>query len=146
MQKYLISLVIALLTVYSLTSCGSSGGSNSTLSNSTPSDPMLSKDIIVVLYHSPAEECINSSLIDTLKAEIPEGENFIARVATNNVSCSTYNHINSIDCETNDLITEDPQFAQFKTSCVLGTDLKNAIDGDAFNNMALIKESALNSI
>ena len=109
--------------IFLLVGCGGGSSSDAT----TPVDPMESKDAIAIIYHYPAEVCQSDILLNELQANVPEAENFLVRVESNDVTCATYNKVEGITdtegCMTEDAALTDPTFLQYDTSCVIGFDI-----------------------
>ena len=137
MKKYLNLVTLTILSPL-LISCG--GTENITKNPNS----MLTKDTVSIIYHYPEEACLSSLLISTLQRNVPNGKNFITSVETNNVNCSTYQHILGKDCSKRDMISEDIKYSKYQTSCVIGADVVTNDDNYLFENMILMKESISN--
>lgn len=122
MKKIITHLIVGTAVMF-MTACGGGGSSDPV----DTTDPMTSKDAIAIIYHYPSEACTSDTLLNELELNLPEAENFLIRVESNDVTCATYGKTEAVSdtegCMTFDMITEDPMFSEYDTSCVLGFDL-----------------------
>lgn len=140
-MKKITTHLLAGTAVMFMTACGG-GGSSDTI------DPMTLKDGVAIIYHYPAEVCTSDLLMDELQATIPEAENFLLRVESNDVTCATYGKTDGVDCESEDAaILIDPSFSEYDTSCVLGFDLviSTASSTQLMEDIALAAEFTLDA-
>ena len=123
-----LKALLTILAISFIVGCGGGGSSDST----TPTvDPMTERDLITIFYHTPEGMCEDSTFQQLLKDELAlQGyviDYYLFREESNNVSCATYDRANEITetggCVTYDLALEDPSFAAYDTSCVIGVDL-----------------------
>lgn len=110
--KYLsYGLAIVSASIIGLTGCGGGGGGDT-----------VSGSGLVIVYHYPADVCESPELIPYLEATVPQAYNFDPTVASNDVTCSTYNKTEGVDCITDDYALVNPDYSAVNTSCVVGFD------------------------
>lgn len=142
-MKQITSILLAGTSAMVMSACGGGGSSDPV----DTTDPMTLKDGIVIIYHYPEEVCTSDQLIDELQATIPEAENFLLRVESNDVTCATYGKTDGVDCESEDAVLIDPSFLEYDTSCVLGFDLavSTASSTQLMEDIALVAEFTMDA-
>lgn len=107
-------LSVAVALSIGLTGCGGGGGGGDTIYGNG----------LAIIYHYPADVCLSPELEDYLNTVVPEAQNLDISVASNEVTCATYNKTEGIDCVTDDfaLVNPDPNPYDVNTSCVIGFD------------------------
>ena len=120
MSKILISGTIVLFF-------GACGGSSSGETGQVPADPMMQKDVVVIMYHYPKEICESDTMRSELEVNVPKAKNLLIRSESNDVTCASYGkreeETAAGGCVTKDMSLEDSQFADYDTSCVIGFDI-----------------------
>ncbi len=123
-----VKALLAIIAMGFIVGCGGGGSSDSVVELV---DPMTERDLIVIFYHSPTGMCEDPDFQQLLKDDLASQgyviDYYLFREETNNVSCATYGSANDITatggCTTYDLVLDDPSFAIYDTSCVIGVDL-----------------------
>lgn len=133
-MKNITTILLAGTASVVMSACGGGGGGSSDpVAPISPSDPVVvdtivvgemnSKDGVAIAYHYPVEACKSDLLINELQTTVPNAENFLIQVASNDVTCATYDKTEGVDCHAEDSALIDPSYAQYDTSCVIGFDL-----------------------
>ena len=108
-------LAIVTASIIGLSGCGGGGGGDTVTGSG-----------LVIIYHYPADVCESPELLVYLEEFVPQAYNYDISVASNDVTCATYNKTAGIDCDTYDF-AEDPDNPyqnpyDINTSCVVGFD------------------------